>query len=367
MAVIAVVALFLWYSGRLASELAAQERERMRLWAEATRLLAQDENDPTEVLDFLFGIIEANRSIPVILTDCHGDIIAYNNISDRDSVPQSRLETILRKMQHDGSSIAIPLAPDNVQHLYYRDSSMLRTLSYYPAVQMAVMLSFVIGVYLALSAARRSERDRLWVGLSKETAHQLGTPISSLMAWTDILREQGAPEESLAEMQRDIDRLSMISSRFSKIGSRPPLEPVDVNTIVAHSVDYLRGRISPQINIVEHLSEFSRPYMLSVELFEWVLEVLVKNGVDATSGRGTITIKTYQWDGRAIVEVSDTGRGIKPRDRERIFRPGYTTKRSGWGLGLALARRIIADYHRGRIYVSGGAPGAGSTFRIEIP
>lgn len=375
-ATVAVVAAFLWVSDRLVNDLAEQERARMQIWADATREIASA--DSSTNLDFLLSIIKGNHTIPVILVDDADNILDHLNFDlpeSNDTLPPWELteanERFLRhrleSLKKSENVIHIIIAPGADQHLYYEDSLLLRRLSYYPYVQLIVMAVFVFTVYYAVSATKRAEQNKVWVGLSKETAHQLGTPISSLMAWVEILPSFGVDREVVNEMNKDVNRLSVIASRFSKIGSPPAMIPENVSLTVERSADYMRSRISAGVKLT--MTPGPEPLMveLSAPLLEWVIENLIKNAVDAMEGRGAISIRTFAEAGNAVIEVSDTGKGIARKDFKTVFNPGYTTKKRGWGLGLTLAKRIVDEYHHGRIFVKDSEPGRGTTFRIQLP
>lgn len=380
---VAVVGLFLAFSNSLVKELSEQERARMQIWADATRQIinyvpAADAAADTGNFDFLLGIIEENRTIPVLLTDDSGNIINHRNFDLPEPVdslnplyisPANRafLEEKLVELRGTPNVIHIIISPGNDQHLYYEDSRLLKSLSLYPYVQIVVMLAFILVVYFAVSSTKRAEQNKVWVGLSKETAHQLGTPISSLMAWMELLRSADVDPEMVDEMDKDVRRLSTIASRFSKIGSVPGLEPENLNTLVERSAAYMKTRISNHIALSTDLCREPLTVDLSAPLLEWVMENLIKNAVDAMEGHGSISITTRRDDRYAIVDVSDTGKGIPRKNLKTVFKPGYTTKKRGWGLGLALARRIIEEYHHGRIWVSSSEPGRGTTFTIRLP
>ena len=378
LAALCAVGLFLYYSSRLAAELAEQERERMEIWAEATRRLAADSTDTTDV-DFLLTIVETNRTIPIILTDSDGKIILHRNFSLPEDVDPLRplyispanelfLRERLEYLRHTPRVIIIEIAPGMMQRLYYDDSRLLKRLSYYPYVQMLIMAAFVAMVYFAVTASRKAEQNKVWVGLSKETAHQLGTPISSLMAWTEYLRADGhVAEDVVDDMEKDVNRLASIASRFSKIGSRPGLQPESVGKVLAGVVAYMQKRVSPKVEWSVTDTTDGAEAQLSAPLLEWVLENLIKNAVDAMDGHGKLTISATATSTHISVEITDTGRGISRRDFKRIFKPGFTTKQRGWGLGLTLARRIVETYHGGRIYVRASEPMRGTTFRIDLP
>lgn len=376
LATVAVVAAFLWVSDRLVNDLSEQERARMQIWADATREIASA--DSSTNLDFLLSIIKGNHTIPVILVDDSDNILDHLNFDlpeNNDTLPpweltaanEAFLRGRLQNLKKSENVIHIIIAPGVNQHLYYEDSLLLRRLSYYPYVQLIVMAVFVFVVYYAVSATKRAEQNKVWVGLSKETAHQLGTPISSLMAWLEILPSYGVDREVVGEMNKDVNRLSVIASRFSKIGSPPAMAPENVNDIVSHAVGYMRSRISAGVTLTVDLAGEPLMVSLSTSLLEWVLENLIKNAVDAMEGRGSISISTFADAGNAVIEVADTGKGIARKDFKTVFNPGYTTKKRGWGLGLTLAKRIVDDYHHGHIFVKDSEPGRGTTFRIQLP
>ncbi len=379
----AVVGVFLYYSDSLVRDLARQERARMEIWANATREIvksAGNESDQADssTMDFLMSIIEDNRNIPVLLTDGDGNIMMHRNFSLPEppdpTAPlfiSERNETFLRakldKMLLTPNVIEIDMGDGERQYLYYEDSSLLKALNYYPYIQVIVLIVFIAIVYFAVSSTKRAEQNKIWVGLSKETAHQLGTPISSLMAWIELLDTQGTDKEIINEMDKDLKRLSTIASRFSKIGSRPTMEAGDLNTAIANAAGYMSTRISRRIKLTTVPSPVPLPVRLSTPLIEWVMENLIKNAVDATSGSGIITITAFPDKDSAVIEVSDTGKGISKKMQRHIFNPGFTTKERGWGLGLTLSRRIIEEYHDGHIFIKRSELGVGTTFTIEVP
>lgn len=380
---VGVVAYFLYVSNNLVKDLAAQERERMEIWADATKQLADISSMPggdaqAENIDFLFSIIQRNHNIPVILTDADGNILDHRNFDlpeppdtldayHLSAINERYLRSKLADLEGRQNVIHIIISADNLQHLYYDDSKLLRRLSYYPYVQLLVMLAFIAVVYFAVSSTKRAEQNKVWVGLSKETAHQLGTPISSLMAWMEIMRASGADPEMVAEMDKDVNRLSTIASRFSKIGSQPQMEDADLNETVFKAASYMATRISSRINLSVELCDGNLPVSLSAPLVEWVMENLIKNAVDAMEGTGSITVATSTDGGKARVTVTDTGKGIPRKNQKTVFNPGFTTKKRGWGLGLTLAKRIIEQYHAGRIFVAWSEPGKGTSFEIDLP
>lgn len=381
---LAVVGTFLYFSDSIVKDLSEQERARMQIWADATREIVRSSSDGSSVdygssaMDFLLSIIEGNSNIPVLLTDSTGNILMHRNfnlpepvdplsplyISERN---QEFLRHKLASMRETPNVIRIDMGLTGSQYLYYEDSKLLKALSYYPYIQILVLVAFIVVVYYAVSSTKRAEQNKVWVGLSKETAHQLGTPISSLLAWMELLEGMGVDKETVAEMNKDVKRLSTIASRFSKIGSRPSMDDEDLNEVTARSTEYMSTRISKQIHLTMIPSPTPIPVKLSAPLTEWVMENLIKNAVDAMEGSGSITVKVYSDKDYGVIDVSDTGKGISRKHQKTIFNPGFTTKSRGWGLGLTLAKRIIEEYHDGRIYVRQSEVGVGSTFTIEMP
>lgn len=382
---IALVTIFLYISNRIVRELASQERERMEIWADATKAIVAPETDNSDIalpgsadIDFLLRIIEGNRNIPVLLTDSDDNILLYRNfnlpepvdtlhpysISEKNS---KYLNDKLASMKKTNNIIHITISPDNEQMLYYEDSRLLKMLNYFPYIMLVIMLLFISVVYYAVTSTKKAEQNRVWVGLSKETAHQLGTPISSLMAWIELLKSRDIDPTVAEEMDKDVNRLSTIASRFGKIGSRPAMTPVDVNTAVSNTTRYMAARISSRIALKVNLCQQPLIVSMSAPLLEWVMENLIKNAVDAMKADGVITVTTSRTPRYALISVSDTGKGITHNHFKKIFNPGYTTKKRGWGLGLTLAKRIVEQYHHGHIYVASSEPGKGTTFNIELP
>lgn len=372
------IVVFLIVSNNLIKELSEQERVRMEIWADATKRLANaDENTD---FDYLLSIIQRNTSIPVLVEDGEGNILNHRNfdlpVKDEEELllfsemsPQNQeyLNKKLAKLRRGSNKIIIDIDADTRQYIYYEDSVVLTRLSYYPYIQLGVMIVIALIVFSAIIYTKRAEQNRVWVGLSKETAHQLGTPISSLMAWTQLLESYGIDADVVSEIDKDVNRLSVIADRFSKIGSKPELKLEYLNDIISRSLDYMKSRVSGKVNIVMNLSDDDHGVMLSVALFEWVMENLTKNAVDAMDGAGTITITTIGEKERVAIEINDTGKGISRKNFKNVFNPGFTTKKRGWGLGLTLVKRIIEEYHGGKIFVKDSEIGRGTTFRIELP
>ncbi len=375
-----MVGVFLYFSDNLVRDLAAQERERMQIWANATKELATSSDlDSGADVEFLFSIIEGNHNIPVLLVDGDGTILLHRNFKLPEPVDSMSpyaispgnlafLEDKLRSLETSNNHITIHIDDSTTQELYYEDSTVLKRLAYYPYVQIAVLLIFVGVVYFALVSIKKAEQNKVWVGLSKETAHQLGTPISSLMAWVEMLQATGVDKEIVADMNADVHRLSVIADRFSKIGSRPETELSFIHSAVDESLQYMRSRISARVKLTVTCVGDDCGVMLCLPLFEWVMENLTKNAVDAMQGEGglTVAIDTVSSPKVAYVDVTDTGKGIMRKNFKAVFNPGYTTKKRGWGLGLTLVKRIIEEYHGGKVYVKDSEVGRGTTFRIEL-
>lgn len=359
-------------SNFLISDLKAEEQTRMEVWAEAMRSLnSSDENTD---LNLVLKVINGNNTIPVIVEDKDGNITAFRNImrkfdANEDSI--AYLQKLADKYEEDGRVIRIDipqeLANDEYINIYYDESTMLRRLAIYPYVQLCVVLGFVLVAIFALFSSMRAEQNKVWVGLSKETAHQLGTPISSLMAWCEVLKEMYPDDDLLPEMEKDVKRLERIADRFSKIGSIPEPKPEDISEVLNRVVVYMDKRTSSKVKIATHFPEEPIIVNLISSLFEWVAENLCKNAVDAMDGSGNIDLYLMEDEESVIVEVKDTGKGMTKSHYTSVFKPGFTTKARGWGLGLSLAKRIVEEYHKGRIYVKESEINVGTTFRIELP
>lgn len=371
------------FTNELARRLAQEEHKRMEIWAEATQrfIVAEEGTD----IDFVSQIIEDNTTIPVYVTDSAGKFLFSRNVREpKQHVAEfyARRIAILRETQ---TPIEVRIADDVVQYIYYDESLLLRQLHYFPYIQFSVIFLFVLIAIFALYTAQQSEQNRVWIGLTKETAHQLGTPLSSLAAWSQLLHEQYPEDALLPEMDKDIERLQRVAERFSKVGSEPELTMTDLIPVVEDTLDYMRTRTSAKIsyrftcdNIA--ISEMATPprvmVMLNKTLFEWVIENLCKNAIDAMSGQsrngqtdgiqGVISVNIEPTDNKVYIDVADTGKGMDRKQLRKIFSPGYTTKKRGWGLGLSLAKRIVEQYHKGHIFVKQSVPGEGTTFRIGL-
>ena len=362
-AVIAVASLFV--SNNFVDKLKLEEKNKMQVWAAAMSSIINAEVNEDVTLEQ--NILSSNKTIPVVLTDDTGSIIQENNIkiptnADSLTVLMERVADMRRK----GNVIPIYMDGVGEQYVCYDDSNILILLSCYPYIQLCVVLIFLVICVVAVISSKRAEQNRVWVGLSKETAHQLGTPISSLMAWVEVLKEKYPDDELLPEMGHDVERLQRVAERFSKIGSKPEHTSEDVVSVIESAVEYVKRR-SP--SKVEYVVDFpKRPILvrMNAPLIEWVVENLCKNAVDAMGGNGIITVMVSHDEQNAYIDVSDTGKGISKSNRRMVFEPGFTTKKRGWGLGLSLAKRIMEEYHKGKIFVKKSAPGKGTTFRMEL-
>lgn len=370
-AAIVIAAASLAISHFLVADLENEEKNRMAVWAEAMRTLNNaDENTD---LNLVLKVINENNTIPVVVLDSQGNAQVFRNVTlsgadFNDSLKNAALlgQTFLRKGRH----IKIMLNQKNNEYIQvcYDESLMLKRLAAYPLVQLGIVLIFVVVAIFALLSSKKAEQNKVWVGLSKETAHQLGTPISSLMAWIEILKETYPDDDLIPEMNKDVKRLQLIADRFSKIGSLPEPVPSSLNEVLDHVIDYMDRRTSKSIQMIKVFPQHDIIVKINASLFEWVIENLSKNAVDAMGGKvGRITLRVEETDKCAVIEVSDTGKGIKRKDLNNVFRPGFTTKERGWGLGLSLAKRIVEEYHNGKIWVKSSEVGKGTTFRIELP
>lgn len=358
----------IWYTSLLVDELRERENRQIQLLSSALEYAATTSENLTFINQ---EIIQQNYSIPIIMVDSQGDPIEYRNINfkgnrDRhDSV--KTLQRELLKMQEVYEPIYLQEADIRV---FYRNSELLANLKYYPYVQLAVILVFGILAFALFNQSKISEQNRVWAGLTKETAHQLGTPIASLMAWIDYLRNSPVWEENreiIQEMDKDVVKLRMVTERFSSIGSKPVIQPENLYQVIEETIAYLRPRISTKVEMIIHADSKDLEAMMNKPLLEWVIENICKNGVDAMKGKGTITIDVLQdSDKYVIVDISDTGKGIEKKNFRKVFNPGFSTRQRGWGLGLTLAKRIVEGYHGGKIFVKSSEVGKGTTFRIML-
>ena len=388
-----IAGVSLWVSNVLIQDLKSEERGNVEVWAEAMRALSEaDENTD---LNLVLKVINGNEYIPIVVLNKNGQVTESRNVEDSTAIeniiksghrltinlaPTETTDTLTVLPQEESAEnvadTALSLAAAEEENeataadsliVCYGDSLMLTRLSQFPYVQLGIVGLFIAVAIFALLSSKRAEQNKVWVGLSRETAHQLGTPISSLMAWTQVLREQYPDDPLLPDMSTDVQRLQLIAERFSKIGSAPEMKSSDLCEIVQHVVDYIHRRTSDRVEMTTSFSEEHMQASVCAPLFEWVIENLCKNAIDAMQGQGKIAIYVSRQHGHILVEVADTGKGIERGHFKDVFRPGFTTKKRGWGLGLSLAKRIVEEYHHGRIYVEASEIGKGTTFAIEIP
>ncbi len=351
----------------LVRDLKHEEQRKMEIWAEAMRSLnsADEYTDLTLVLT----VLNSNSTIPVVVLDREGEVQDYRNIPLREESTEEQMRAVKRKaqsMKDAGRVIRVYLSSTDYMEICYADSLLLRRLAWWPYVQLGLVFVFVVVAIFALLSSKRAEQNKVWVGLSKETAHQLGTPISSLMAWQEMLRETYPDDELLPEMGKDVERLQRIAERFSKIGSLPELRPESLDEVLSAVTQYISRRASNRVRLTCTVPQQPLIVPMCSSLFEWVVENLCKNAIDAMDGQGSITLTASTEGALAVVEVADTGKGIPKNKFRTVFTPGFTTKKRGWGLGLSLAKRIVEEYHHGRIYVKNSEVGRGTTFRIEL-
>jgi two-component sensor histidine kinase len=363
-AAMAIAVASLVVSNILAKDLAREELQKMQIWADAQRTMQSEE----DYMKLVLTILEGNKTIPIILCSENDSILYHNNIKYPEHDPATFLGEKLQKLKLKNPPFIINLGGGLIQYLYYDDSTILKRLTFFPYVQLSVVFVFILISFLALSSTQKAEQNKVWVGLSKETAHQLGTPISSLMAWIEYLRLKEVDSSLLNEIQKDVSRLEMVADRFSKIGSNPDPKPVDIVSAIHIALEYLKARISSKV--VVHTDELpDKPVWVRMNesLFSWVIENLIKNAVDAMEGKGEIIFRLEEGKRKIKIDISDTGKGIPKSKFKTVFSPGYTTKARGWGLGLSLVKRIVESYNKGKIYVKKSEAGKGTTFRIELP
>ncbi|MBU8893688.1 MAG: HAMP domain-containing histidine kinase [Bacteroidales bacterium] len=350
----------------LARKLAAEERKKVELWALGMRQLSALDNEEKDYT-FILEVIKNNETVPVILTNKDGQIISSRNLDPHRENDSEYLAKQLAKMKNDNDPIEITLLDGNMNFIYYKESILLTRLFYFPIIQFGVISLFLVVSYIAFSVSRKSEQNQVWVGMSKETAHQLGTPTSSLMASLELLRMKNVDEKIVGEFEKDVIRLEKITERFSKIGSSPKLEKQDIVVVLINTIKYIKARSSDKINFTYNFSENDRILVpFNSSLFEWVVENLLKNAIDSMVGKGNITINIDDRIQFLFIDIIDEGKGIPKSKYKTVFQPGYTTRRRGWGLGLSLSKRIIEIYHAGKIFVNHSEHDKGTSMRIVL-
>ena len=353
------------YTESLVSKLKVEERRNVQLWAEATRLISLP--DTSQNVEFLSTIIENNNTVPVILTDESDSIISARNFDAHKSGDYKYIKEQLEKIKERNKPIVNNLEKGHYNLIYYKDSIILTMLIYYPYIQLGIIIFFILVSYLAFRSSRKAEQNQVWVGMSKETAHQLGTPTSSLAGWIEILEQKHPGISITKELALDVQRLEKITERFFRIGSKPVITSDNIIGIISRTVDYLKLRTSSKVKIITDYNPDDKVVVpVNAALFEWVIENVFKNAVDSMEGIGEITVRITETERHALIDISDTGKGIPKSAFKKIFNPGFTTKQRGWGLGLSLAKRIIEDYHNGKIFVRHSEVGKGSCIRIVM-
>lgn len=360
--------LSLWYTNKLMEKLSAEEHKRIELWAEATQQLIN--SNPDQDVSFLFEVLRNNETIPVILVNMEDEIISFRNLDSVKMLDPIFQKKKLAEFMNNGKEHFIIKTEEGISlnKIYYSDSNLLRQLYYYPYIQLTLVFLFILVSYFAFNVSRKAEQDQVWLGMSKETAHQLGTPISSLMAWLEILKETYPDNPDLLdELEKDIKRLDKIADRFSKIGSQPQLSAMNLYEVLENSLIYMKSRVPNSIKIT---TDFPADKIVLIPinpgLFEWVIENLCKNAVDAIGQQGEINISVEEHIKSIDIDIKDSGKGILKKNFKTVFNPGYTTKNRGWGLGLSLVKRIIEQYHGGKVFVKQSEIGIGTTFRIVL-
>ena len=365
-AAIIIGALSLWYTNTLVRKLSEEEKKKAELWAEATRKLA-DLTDATTDFNFLINVIRNNTTVPVLMVDEKENMISSRNLDSLKVLDTNYVREQLALMRTEHEPIDIRLYNGKVNRIYYKDSFLLTKLRYYPFFQLGVIALFILVSYLAFSSSRRAEQNQVWVGMAKETAHQLGTPLSSLLAWIELLKMKGVGAEYVGEIEKDIGRLNTITERFSKIGSPPALKKDNLAEIVRRSVSYIQTRASGKVSFEINIDDDKQiEASVNAPLLEWVFENVLRNAIDAMNGEGKISVSVTDQLQFVYIDISDSGKGIPRSAFGTVFKPGYTTKSRGWGLGLSLSKRIIEEYHSGQIFVKSSEPGVKTTFRIVL-
>lgn len=362
-----------WVTNSLVNELKGEERKKIEIWSESVALMsAQAISEDSEVDIFnnydnlILKIIQGNTTIPVILTNEAGEVQAALNIDSTKIDDHAFIQQKIKDFKNKRPPIVISIDENFINYVYYDDSTVLKRLQWFPFVQLGVVFIFIVISFLALNSTKKAEQNKVWVGLSKETAHQLGTPISSLMAWVEYLKTKNTDVALLNEMDKDVQRLKIIAERFSKIGSNPDPEPMNIQTAITNAVGYMSNRISSKVDISVSTPPEDVSVLMNESLFGWTMENLIKNAVDAMNGQGKIEINAFTKGKKLIIDVSDSGKGIPKSKFDAIFQPGYTTKKRGWGLGLSLVKRIVESYQKGKIYIRKSELNKGTTFRIEL-
>ena len=360
-----IIGIFsLFVTNSLVKSLAYEEKKKIEIWAYATNQMVNISDDGN--FSLAIKVMESNENIPIILADENDSILNYRNLNPIKEITDEYLQKQLAIMKEQNDPIEILVFEDYKQLLYYKDSILLTRLKYYPMFQLGLITLFMFIAYLAFSSARKAEQNQVWAGMAKETAHQLGTPLSSLMAWVELLKSKEETKDMVLEMEKDVARLETITDRFSKIGSKPTLEDENIVQVIEEATNYLKSRLPEKVLIEVHSETPSIIVPVSVVLLNWVIENICKNAVDAMKGEGLIKIEMEEDESHVKIQINDTGKGIEPELISSIFKPGVTSKKRGWGLGLSLSKRIIEEYHKGKIFVKSSVEGKGTTFSVLL-
>ena len=354
----------LWFTNSLVKDLKSEERTKVKIWAKATEQTTHIDN-LDEDISFVFEVINHNNTIPVILTDDQGKILYHKNFPAKKVAKQGYLKKQLLLMKEGSEPIVLEYAYGKENRIYYKDSIILTRLKYFPYVILLVVALFVLIGYLAFSASRKSEQNKVWAGMARETAHQIGTPLSSLMGWVALLQEKEGVDDIALEMNKDILRLQTIAERFSKIGSQPELTRLDLTKTLQRSLNYMKDRSSAKVTYNFEVDKVVYAH-INPQLFGWVVENIIRNAIDALGQKGAISLRIKEQNKKIFVDITDTGKGIKSTQLKTVFEPGFTTKKRGWGLGLSLVKRIVEDYHQGQVFVLSSELKKGTTFRIVL-
>lgn len=355
-----------WYSNQFVNQLKYEEQLKIENFAHAVQILGSDDIFTSNVQEYLVGITTANKTLPVVLVDDSDEIVLMSNISEEIQNDERKLNKIVSKMKQLHDPIEVDLGELGVQYVYYENSQLLKRLQYYPMILILIIILFVYFSYWYFKTLKNTEQSFLWAGMAKETAHQIGTPLSSLMGWIELLKMEDVSQEPILEMEKDIDRLDQITERFSKIGSLPELKVENIVEITETSVNYLKRRISKKVEFQFNSEKEEIRIPLNIALYSWVIENLIKNAVDAMQNVGAINVHITDHLDTVHVSITDTGPGIPKKFHKRIFEPGYTTKKRGWGLGLSLAKRIVENYHKGKVFVAKSDKESGTEIRIIL-
>ncbi len=354
-----------WFTNNLTNKLAEEERKKVELWAMGMKKITQQQS-LDEDYRLSLKVIESNETVPMIWADNQDSVLSSRNVKNKYK-EQGKMQQLIREMKKENKPITINLPSGETQYIYYKDSTLLTQLFYFPIIQLAVVGLFLLISYYAFSSSRKAEQNQVWVGMSKETAHQLGTPTSSLMANLELLKLKLSDQTIINEIEKDINRLNKITERFSKIGSMPSVKQENIVPVILNTLNYLKSRSSRKIRFTINFHENDIVYApINLSLFEWVLENLIKNAMDSMGGKGTVSVFLTKKEQQVILDIKDEGKGILKVKQKTIFRPGYTTKKRGWGLGLSLSKRIVEDYHRGKIFVHESEINKGTTMRIIL-